>query len=316
MKTFLCLKSTLAGAALVLLAGALGQGCAGRSMVVAATGTVLGLDISENPQTQLYHVKFGYNRGELAIVPSNRSGDKDATGSNSLNNGAADTADVMMELRYGGFGIKTSGGIYQRLAVGKNAVVQPGAAFMMAKDANGELKADTAKAVSTAMCKIPAKDTRARFELLNGLVDTLNALPADKYPDAATTVNKLDSLDKLVPVNWDFTRYGESGGNVTITALAPIPAVAAPNPGYARFKKYHDTLKSSIKVLTMLNQPPAAGAWSVAGAQPTPATGPQVAQAAADLKTQTELLDKIDQKFSENPDVENVIKYFGKMTSN
>lgn len=175
-----------AGTALVILTGIIGQGCAGRHAVIASTGTVLGLDISENPQTQLYHVKFGYNRGELAIVPSNRSAEKNATETNSKDKGALDTADVMMELRYGGFGIKSSGGIYQRLAVGTTAVKQPGAALMMAKNAEGSIDTETAKTISAEQAKVTAAvDTnltaqdRRIDEILDFVTDPANATTLD-----------------------------------------------------------------------------------------------------------------------------------------
>lgn len=105
------------------------------SYVVSGTGTILGVQIAENPATQLYEAKFGYARAETALVPTN---------------GPA----VLMELRYGGI-FSRSGGIYQRLAVGTEAVQQPGAAFMFAKDANGNLSTNVVQAITLKMQKIP-----------------------------------------------------------------------------------------------------------------------------------------------------------------
>lgn len=103
--------------------------------VVTGTGTIIGVQIAENPATQLYEAKLGYARAETALVPTN---------------GPA----VIMELRYGGI-FSRSGGIYQRLAVGKDAVQQPGAAFMFAKDAEGNLPTNVVEAITTKMQKIP-----------------------------------------------------------------------------------------------------------------------------------------------------------------
>jgi len=47
--------------------------------------------------------------------------------------------------------VLNQGGIYQRLAVGKTAVSQPGAAFMFAKNANGKMEPETATAVKDAL---------------------------------------------------------------------------------------------------------------------------------------------------------------------
>lgn len=127
-------------------------GCAGRHAVVAITGTVIGVEISQNPQTQMYQAKLGYNRGELAIVPSNRSAEKDP---GNFGNGASDTTDVLMELKYKSIFSFSNAGIYQRLAVGKTAVSQPGAAFMFAKDDGGELDESKARAIAEGLKKIP-----------------------------------------------------------------------------------------------------------------------------------------------------------------
>lgn len=128
------------------------QGCeSNRHMVLAATGTNIGVEISQNPATQSPQAKLGYQRMELAIVPTNRSSLDTASTGNSLQNGAKDLADVVMEIRYGGiFDTGPSSGIYQRLAVGPTAVTQPGASFMFAKDSDGKMDSATVSAVERA----------------------------------------------------------------------------------------------------------------------------------------------------------------------
>lgn len=123
-------------------------GCADQGYsVLASTGTSIGVEVSQNPATQMPQGKLGYNRAELAFVPTNRNGGKNSTG--SVHNGAADSANVLMELRYGGiFDMGASSGIYQRLAVGTVAVHEPGASVMFAKDAEGELKPGASAAVA------------------------------------------------------------------------------------------------------------------------------------------------------------------------
>lgn len=127
--------------AIVLLA-AVGftNGCAQQGYsVIAATGTVIGVEISQNPATQAPQAKLGYNRGEFALVPTNRRSPQ-AAGDTNTGAGARDAANVLMELRYGGIfdpGGKSS--IYQRLAVGDIAVSEPGAAALFIKDADGKV---------------------------------------------------------------------------------------------------------------------------------------------------------------------------------
>lgn len=121
---------------LLLIAVLALSGCAiDRNYVVTGTGTVLGVQIAENPATQLYEAKFGYSRAEVALVPTNG-------------------VSVLMELRYSGI-FSRNGGIYQRLAVGDSAVRQPGAAFMFAKDAGGNISSNVANAIAQKIDKIP-----------------------------------------------------------------------------------------------------------------------------------------------------------------
>ncbi|MCO5170714.1 MAG: hypothetical protein M9894_30660 [Planctomycetes bacterium] len=121
--------------------------------VVAATGTVIGVEVARNPDNPAPHAKLGYNRAELALVPTNRPADAndDENANGTRLNGAEESVDVLMELRYGGiFDVGATSGIYQRLAVGKTAVGQPGAAFMFARDATSTLDPNTALAISKA----------------------------------------------------------------------------------------------------------------------------------------------------------------------
>ena len=135
------------------LGGALLAGCtATRSSLVTATGTNIGVDISQDPATQTPHAKLGYQRVEMAIVPTNRSAKEKA---GSTGKGAIDHGEVLMELRYGGiFDTGKSSGIYQRLAVGAIAVQQDGASLMFARGADGDI-GDNAKAAVASLASIP-----------------------------------------------------------------------------------------------------------------------------------------------------------------
>jgi hypothetical protein len=129
-------------------------GCKTRHYVIASTGTVLGVDVSQDPASGLYHAKLGYARSEVAVVPSNRS--SGVTNDVTTGQGAKDVAPLIMEVRMAN--LFAGGGIYQRLAVGAEAVSQPGASFMFAKDADGSLAAGTADAVARSLQSIPAAD--------------------------------------------------------------------------------------------------------------------------------------------------------------
>jgi hypothetical protein len=132
--------------ALSLVLGLLLTGCATNNRVLVATGTIIGVEIAENPTTGLYQAKLGYNRGELALVPTT--------------NGYV--PDVLVEIQYAGL-FSRNGGIYQRLAVGPNAVTQPGAMAMFLKDNNGNVSSNTLEVIKS-LSKIPvlSDDVRER----------------------------------------------------------------------------------------------------------------------------------------------------------
>jgi hypothetical protein len=82
-------------------------------------------------------------------------------------------------------------GIYQRLAVGSTAVTQPGAAFMFAKGAGGELDPQTAAAVEKAQAavqKVPA---------FGELVESEKALMRKKFQTIYDSDKKSPELQKF-----------------------------------------------------------------------------------------------------------------------
>lgn len=135
---------------LAILLLALCAGCASeRNNVVVGTSTVIGLSVAQNPASQLYEAKLGYARVEVALIPTNKRG----TNAPTTGNGAADTANVLMELHYANIFSFTDAGIYQRLAVGSIAVAQPGASLMFSKSPTGVVN----PAVLTTLLPPPAK---------------------------------------------------------------------------------------------------------------------------------------------------------------
>lgn len=132
-------------AAIVLLTG-----CASQNTVLVATGTVIGVEIGQNPSTGMYHAKLGYSRGELAMVPSTNKY----------------TPDVITELKYNGiFSQGADSGIYQRMAVGSTAVAQPGAMAMFLKDGSGNISTNAVSALQS-LAAIPTVNPAATISLV------------------------------------------------------------------------------------------------------------------------------------------------------
>jgi hypothetical protein len=252
-------------------AGIVFQGCIDqRHTVLASTGTNIGLDISQDPATQSPHAKLGYQRVELAIVPSNRTAKEEPNQGNSIGEGAKDVPDVLMELRYGGFGFTGSSGIYQRLAVGKIAVSQPGASFMLAKDADGTLKPETADAVARAHEASAFADklrgsnalTTVAFlgEVYSGLA-TLAENPPKGQSDAKAGALKmeLDNLVASLPSTYPFNAYREPKA-FAYRYITADPAIGSPVPkAGAKFDlvlRYQNQLVLSIPLLQGLVKQP------------------------------------------------------------
>jgi hypothetical protein len=144
------------------------------------------VEISQNPATQTPQAKLGYQRTEIALVPTNRP-TEDPT--DKKVKGAEETAEVLMELKYAGiFSWGASGGIYQRLAVGKTAVSQPGAALMFTRNVAGDVGNDAAKAAADAAAQSskliierPASDLEAeRQKQVSTILDLIDALDGPK----------------------------------------------------------------------------------------------------------------------------------------
>ena len=181
-----------------IIIGMLGSmyGCTNnRHAVIAVTGTNIGVEISQNPANQSPQAKLGYQRSEVAIVPSNRSGGIEPAGTSTVGRGASDVANVLMELKYSNiFSINTSG-IYQRLAVGKTAVSQQGAAYMFARDQKGNLDPETAAAIaSIESIKYTLREARKlKVEIVN-LNNKYSSTP-DKQAMIKEVVKEITSKD-------------------------------------------------------------------------------------------------------------------------
>jgi len=102
-------------------------GCANFSdKVIVTTGTVLGVQLAENPATQLYEAKLGYARAEFVVAPTNG-------------------VPVLTELRINNIFSFTDAGIYQRTAIGSDAVKASMPLFL--KNPNGTIDPNALKLI-------------------------------------------------------------------------------------------------------------------------------------------------------------------------
>ncbi|MBL8663209.1 MAG: hypothetical protein JNM29_10295 [Candidatus Odyssella sp.] len=175
--------------------------------VIAASGTSIGLDISFDQARQTPQARLGYHRGEAALVPSNRTPcvvDRERRAvacAGHRGNGAKDTTDVIMELYYGDM-FSQSAVIYQRLAVGENAVRSDGAALLFSKRPDGDVDGNAplllgakvdpgAGRVVVERMNLQAAEVARRIAKSDGSIDTERR---KKLLDASATLKRSPRL--------------------------------------------------------------------------------------------------------------------------
>lgn len=149
---------------LLFSAAVFSTGCANNRQILVSTGTVIGVELAQNQQTGLYQAKLGYNRAEVAVVPTT--------------NGY--TPDVITELKYSGiFSQSSDSGIYQRMAVGSIAVSQPGVMAMFLKDGSGNVSSNAVTAMQS-LASVPVINTGVTASLVK--IAEAYKLAPDKSP--------------------------------------------------------------------------------------------------------------------------------------
>jgi hypothetical protein len=158
-------------------------GCTGviKQNIISSIQTGLGIVVCENPQTQLYEVKFGYIRSQFYSVPTGKCINKDG-------DATSERADVTPEV-VSGIKVSTSwknlifgADIAENFAVGKEAVRGgPAAAMYVAtaeKTETAKKASEAAKSVSTdRLLEQFVKDpgTQKSSDLKNKLQDIMDS---------------------------------------------------------------------------------------------------------------------------------------------
>jgi len=106
---------------LVCAASLGGSGCTSKGYIIAAIQSVIGLDVSENPQTQVPHIRFGFVRSQLYYIPTGQTPTGSATAGQ-----ASDTPTLVSDIYVDITPLKHML-IKERFAVGKEAVESPAA---------------------------------------------------------------------------------------------------------------------------------------------------------------------------------------------
>lgn len=93
-------------------------GCAAQGYIVASVQSVLGLDVSENPKTQVPHVRFGFARSQYYYIPTGKSDSgQGAPSSGNAKETPELVSEIVVDVKF-----LQSAYIKERFAVGPTAV--------------------------------------------------------------------------------------------------------------------------------------------------------------------------------------------------
>ena len=122
MKTFV--RKVLLLLLLIVATALLLSGCAAKGYIVTSIQSVVGLDVSENPKTQVPHIRFGFVRSQYYYLPTGKAESGPGTpGGSGL---AGDTPELVSEIDVE-MKFLNYGRIKERFAVGDKAVQTPAA---------------------------------------------------------------------------------------------------------------------------------------------------------------------------------------------
>ena len=108
----------LVGLGLISVSMLICQGCAANGYITASVQSVVGLDVSENPQTQVPHVRFGFIRNQYYYIPTG----KVVVSGGPAGSGKADETPELVSDIYVKMEFLQSGEIKEKFAVGPRAV--------------------------------------------------------------------------------------------------------------------------------------------------------------------------------------------------
>ena len=252
------IRAITCGLAIALVSPSL-AGCAGkilRENVLATTQSAFGLQVAQNPQTQMYEAKIGYSRNEFFLVPTDKTIMYETSGGSdekekSVQSGASKTANVLAEIQVGGTAKNSEQRvtIYQRLAVGDIAVKSGAAIALYAEDE--DVAAQAAAVTGALSLKGSSPETQAGAVM--GLL--LDAYEAAKTYDAHTRegrfVKRLNEFGGRLVDKVDFVIYKPV---LTAFSVEPPSAGTAITDDADGLISYMQQLQDSIRVAKRLQE--------------------------------------------------------------
>ena len=169
-------------------------GCGTKGYITSSVQTIVGLDIGENPKTQIPHIKLGFGRSQLYYIPTGAL--ENSKGSGQAN----ETPDLLSEIEvHSKFG---EASIKEKFAVGKSAVASPGVQSLFSKNAapTATFNADMSEIIREVRSSLldPDKNERAKKWLAENHSD-FQGTPddfLDQYKDKKSVIQLQEYLKK------------------------------------------------------------------------------------------------------------------------
>jgi hypothetical protein len=186
------------------------SGCAGNGYITSSINTVLGLDVSENPKTQVPHVRFGYVRSGLYYVPTGKT--ESTSGGTSTSSGQANETPTVVSDIFINSKFLTDITISEKFAIGGDAVQSQAAQHSFRKSAaeavagGGAVPAEPPTTIVQQVLPTRSEETRVTPDQIKKAVEAgIVASNLDNLrKPAAEAVKALRkaATSKSVPVDW------------------------------------------------------------------------------------------------------------------
>jgi hypothetical protein len=169
----------LVGLGLISVSMLICQGCAANGYITASVQSVVGLDVSENPQTQVPHVRFGFIRNQYYYIPTG----KVVVSGGPAGSGKADETPELVSDIYVKMEFLQSGEIKEKFAVGAVAVSTDTAKVMFTDKDKGTITFDNERQplrikIGNIISKNPDKAKSAK----DWVIAKNSKLRDNKYP--------------------------------------------------------------------------------------------------------------------------------------
>jgi len=212
--------------------------CSGNGYITSSVNTVVGLDVSENPKTQVPHIRFGYVRSGLYYVPTGKT--QTTSVGNADNAGPANETPTLVSEIFVHSKFLTDITISEKFAIGAAAVQSTAAQQNFANNAAqavaGGGTVNAAPPIIVAPPTLPPRSEEKK----------LTASQIQQAVQAALTEHDLDSIRKPAAEVIKALRKSARAKKVTVDWGGLIAAGGGIPPANATEADFFDFFNTNV----------------------------------------------------------------------